>query len=100
MVCAGTGPGLSAQLGIDGTYRAILRFMDQQPRAYYMRKEWVAGRLPAVVRRSGRLTPRPNGASQNSSLLAREWEQLTHHYQIEYGPRRERAAQRGWLGAC
>jgi len=81
-------------LGIDGSYRAVLRFMDQQPHAYYMRKEWVAGRLPApYTDRVARLHAQA-GPSQHTALPAREWEQLIHHYEIEYGPRRERAAQR------
>ncbi len=82
------------ELGIEGNYRAVLRFMDQQPSAYFMRKEWVAGRLPApyadrVARLHAQLADQQNRATQS-----RAWERLTHHYQIDFGPRRERAAQR------
>ncbi|MCE7978542.1 MAG: DUF2309 domain-containing protein [Nitrospira sp. NTP1] len=82
------------ELGIEGNYRAVLRFMDQQSAGYFMRKEWVAGRLPAAYAdRVARLHARSRSL-QNKATLCREWEQLTHHYQIEYGPRQERATQR------
>ena len=82
------------ELGIEGNYRAVLRFMDQQSPAYFMRKEWAAGRLPAAYAdRVARLRAK-TGPQENAAGLAREWEQLTHHYQIEFGPRRERAEQR------
>jgi uncharacterized protein YbcC (UPF0753/DUF2309 family) len=82
------------ELGIEGNYRAVLRFMDQESSGYFMRKERVAGRLPApFADRVARLHAQSRG-QQNRVTLAREWEQLTHHYQIEFGPRRERAAQR------
>ena len=93
VVCAGTGPAGSVKREL-----ASMAFIAPS------RASWTnsPGRVlhaegegsPAGCRRRtplGSPTPRPNRASQNSSLLAREWEQLTHHYQIEYGPRRERA---------
>jgi uncharacterized protein YbcC (UPF0753/DUF2309 family) len=82
------------ELGIEGNYRAMLRFMDQHCSAYFMQKEWVAGSLPAsYADRVARLHAQ-SGDQQNRATLTREWELLTHHYQIEFGPRRERAAQR------
>src|SRR5207342_2820441 len=61
----------------------------------FMRKEWVAGRLPAAYAdRVERLQTKTRQQPQGATVLTYEWEQLTHHYQIEFGPRRERAAQR------
>ena len=83
------------ELGIEGNFRAVLRYMDQQSHAYFMRKEWVAGRLPpAYADRVEHLQTKTRQQPQGAAVLAHEWEQLTHHYQIEFGPRRERAAQR------
>lgn len=83
------------ELGIEGNYRAVLRFMDQQSSGYFMRKEWVAGRLPAAYAdRVARLHAQSRSL-QNKAAVSLDWEQLTHHYQIEFGPRRERATQRG-----
>ena len=83
------------ELGIEGNYRAVLRFMDQQSSGYFMRKEWVAGRLPAAYAdRVARLHAQSRSL-QDKAAVSRDWEQLTHHYQIEFGPRRERATQRG-----
>ena len=82
------------ELGIKGNYRAVLRFIDQESSGYFMRKERVAGRLPApFADRVARLHAQSR-TQQNRVTLSREWEQLAHHYQIEFGPRRERAAQR------
>ena len=53
--------------------------------AYSMRKNGSPPAAGVVRRRVARLHAQ-TGPPQNSSLLAREWEQLTHHYQIEYGP--------------
>jgi len=83
------------ELGIEGNYRAVLRFMDQQSSGYFMRKEWVAGRLPAAYAdRVARLHAQSRSL-QDKAAVSRDWEQLTHHYQIEFGLRRERATQRG-----
>ncbi len=75
------------ELGIEGTYQAVSAYMKQHPHAYFMRKERVAGRLPAAyAEQVDRL------AQHKDSAIA--WERLAHRYQIEFGPRRERAAQR------
>jgi uncharacterized protein len=73
------------KLGIEGTYHAISAYMQNQPHAYYLRRERAAGRLPAVYAeevdrliRNGR-----NG-----------WERLADRYQDEFGPRHDRAVRR------
>ncbi|MGB4995934.1 MAG: putative inorganic carbon transporter subunit DabA, partial [Nitrospira sp.] len=37
------------ELGIDGDYPAVMAYMAQQSHAYFMHKEWAAGRLPASM---------------------------------------------------
>jgi uncharacterized protein YbcC (UPF0753/DUF2309 family) len=75
------------ELGIEGNYRAISTYMEQQPHAYFIRKERAAGALPACyAEQVDRLRQRQGTANA--------WERLAHHYQIDFGPRRERAAQR------
>ena len=82
-------------MGIDGNYPAVTDYMTQQSHAYFMHKEWAAGRLPAsMADRVARLHADTRHRQQGTPALAHEWEPLTHHYQIEFGPRRERAAQR------
>ena len=73
------------ELGIDGDYRAISAYMQEQPHAYYLRRERVAGRLPATyAEQVDRLAQnRQNG-----------WTWLTDHYQAEFGTRHNRAVQR------
>ncbi len=83
------------ELGIEGTYRVISAYMEQHPHAYFMRKQQVAGRLPATyAERVERLHARSRDGREGAGALSQEWTQLTHQYQIEFGPRRERAAQR------
>ena len=83
------------ELGIDGNYPAVMAYMAQQSHAYFMHKEWAAGRLPAsMADRVARLHADTRHRQQGTPALAPEWEPLTHHDQIEFGPRRERAAQR------
>jgi uncharacterized protein YbcC (UPF0753/DUF2309 family) len=83
------------ELGIEGTYRAISTFMERETHAYFMRKERAAGRLPAsYAELVDRLHARTAGKRDEAAALSREWKQLAHRYHIEFGPRRERAAQR------
>ena len=60
-----------------------------------MHKEWTAGRLPAAFAdRVAHLHHTMRQRQQEAPVLSHKWESLTQHYQIEFGPRRERAAQR------
>jgi hypothetical protein len=73
------------ELGIDGTYRAILAYIQDNPQAYFMRKERAAGRLPARY------------AEQVDRLKRRRgngWKELVERYQREYGARADEAARR------
>ena len=83
------------ELGIEGNYRAVSTYMEQHPHAYFMRKEQAAGRLPSVyAERVDRLHTQTRNGRKGIATVSHEWEQLTEQYQIEFGPRRERAAQR------
>ncbi|MBI4002341.1 MAG: DUF2309 domain-containing protein [Nitrospira defluvii] len=82
-------------LGIAGNYRAISAYMEQHPHAYFMRKEQVAGRLPAgYADRVERLDAKIKNGVAFASSLGEEWESLTQQYQREFGPRYELAARR------
>jgi uncharacterized protein YbcC (UPF0753/DUF2309 family) len=74
-----------AMLGIAGTYPAVMAYMQEQPHAYYLRRERTAGRLPATY-------------AEQVDRLARsgrdEWKWLADRYQAEFGARHDRAAQR------
>ena len=83
------------ELGIDGNYPAVMDYMTRQSHAYVMHKEWTAGRLPAAFAdRVAHLHHTMRQRQQEAPVLSHKWESLTQHYQIEFGPRRERAAQR------
>ena len=72
-------------LGIAGTYPAVMTYMQAHPHAYYLRRERVAGRLPATY------------AEQVDRLAQNKrdgWRWLADHYQTEFGARHDRAAQR------
>ncbi|MGH7260051.1 MAG: DUF2309 domain-containing protein, partial [Nitrospiraceae bacterium] len=73
------------ELGIEGSYRAISTYMQCHPHAYFLRRERVAGRLPATyAEQVDRL--RQNGGNG--------WELLAGRYQEEFGSRHDRAARR------
>jgi hypothetical protein len=72
-------------LGIEGNYRAVSTYMQEHPHAYYLRKERVAGRLPATY-------------AEIVDRLAQNgrdgWARLVDRYQEEFGARHDRAVRR------
>ena len=73
------------KLGIEGNFHAVSAYMQSHPHAYYLRKERVAGRLPAIyAERVDRLAR--NGGNG--------WEILAERYQTEFGSRHDRAVRR------
>ena len=71
-------------LGIAGTYPAVMAYMQEHPHAYYLRRERVAGRLPATY------------AEQVDRLAQSgrdDWRWLADRYQKEFGASHDRAAQ-------
>ncbi|MFO0705837.1 MAG: DUF2309 domain-containing protein [Nitrospira sp.] len=74
------------ELGIDGTYRAVTEFLQHRSREYFLRRERVAGRLPAIY------------AEEVDRLRHRKkdgWDTLFARYRSDVMPRRARVARHG-----
>jgi len=73
-------------LGIEGRYEAVTAYMRSRPEEYYLRRQRVAGRLPALYAEEvDRLAhQRGNG-----------WKGVLDRYQVEVVPRQAVAARRG-----
>ncbi len=74
-------------LGIEGNYDSIARYMQDHPHAYVLRKDAIAGRLPAAY------------AEEVDRLVHRrapdaDWQALAERYQAESGPLHDRALRR------
>jgi uncharacterized protein YbcC (UPF0753/DUF2309 family) len=79
-------------LGIEGHYPSVLAYMQGHPHAYFLRRERVAGRLPATyAERVDRLCYEDVRAGRASD----GWTALAGRYQEEFGPRLAGAARRG-----
>ena len=87
------------ELGIEGDYRTVRTYMQNQPHAYFLRRERTAGRLPATYAEhvdrmchgdSG--TSRPGDEPQRA--VRNGWEFLAGRYQSEFGARHDQATQR------
>ena len=70
------------ELGIDGNFFAISTYMQDHPHEYFLRKEWVVGRLPATY-------------AEQVERLSREgrkgWNVLAERMHVETGLQRDRA---------
>jgi uncharacterized protein YbcC (UPF0753/DUF2309 family) len=73
------------ELGIDGNFLAISAYMHNHPHAYFLRKEQVAGRLPA---RYAEHVERLSRGTSNG------WKALADRLHIEAGPQRDRCLRR------
>ncbi|HKY70556.1 MAG TPA: DUF2309 domain-containing protein [Nitrospira sp.] len=73
------------ELGIEGRYEAVIAYMREHPEEYYLRRQRVAGRLPALYAEEvDRLAhQRGNG-----------WKSVIDRYEIEVVPRQAAAARR------
>jgi uncharacterized protein len=73
-------------LGIDGRYEAVTGYMRSHPEEYYLRRQRVAGRLPALY-------------AEEVDRLAHQktngWKAVLERYEIEVVPRQVEAARRG-----
>jgi uncharacterized protein len=74
------------ELGIEGRYEVVTAYMRSRPEEYYLRRQRVAGRLPALYAEEvDRLAhQRGNG-----------WKGVLDRYQVEVVPRQAAAARRG-----
>ncbi|BCA55229.1 UPF0753 protein [Nitrospira sp. KM1] len=73
------------ELGIDGRYEAVTAYMRSRPEEYYLRRQRVAGRLPALY-------------AEEVDRLAHQggngWKAVLDRYRIEVVPRQATAARR------
>nr|MBI3614226.1 DUF2309 domain-containing protein [Nitrospirota bacterium] len=87
------------RLGIEGTYQEVLAYMQRHPHAYFLRRERVAGQLPAAyaeqVDRLCRGGQDPSLAHERTRQAPLDpWEALADRYQKDYGPRQNQAVRR------
>lgn len=82
-------------LGIDGNYGAVLDYMHSHPREYFLRRERVAGRLPATyAEQVDRLCYEASGGAGATRAPLDGWSILADRYQEEFGPRLKDAMRR------
>ena len=74
------------ELGIDGTYDAVTAFMQNHGEEYYLRRQRVAGRLPALYAEE---------VDRLSHQKGKGWGTVIERYRTEVVPRQEAAARRG-----
>ena len=74
------------ELGIEGRYDAITAYMKNHADEYYLRRQRIAGRLPALYAEEvDRMRHRKDG----------RWETILERYRIEVTPRQYAAVRRG-----
>ncbi|MGZ8380798.1 MAG: DUF2309 domain-containing protein [Nitrospira sp.] len=74
------------RLGIDGQYEAVMAFMRDYPEEYYLRRQRVAGRLPALYAEE---------VDRLSHRKGQSWNNILARYRDEVIPRLQAAARRG-----
>jgi uncharacterized protein len=73
------------ELGIEGRYEAVIAYMRQHPEEYYLRRQRVAGRLPALYAEEVDRLAHQKGTG---------WKAVIDRYEIEVVPRQAAAARR------
>jgi hypothetical protein len=74
------------ELGIDGQYQAVTAYMQNRSSEYFLRRERVAGRLPAAYAEE---------VDRLHHQKSTDWEGLINRYRTDVVPRQERAARHG-----
>jgi len=74
------------ELGIEGRYDAVTAYMRSRPEEYYLRRQQVAGRLPALY---------AEAVDRSAHRKSDDWKTLLNRYRIEVVPRQEAAARLG-----
>jgi hypothetical protein len=74
------------ELGIDGQYQAVTGYMQRYSSEYFLRRERVAGRLPAAYAEE---------VDRLRHQMRNGWEGLIDRYRTDVVPRQERVAQHG-----
>jgi hypothetical protein len=77
-------------LDIDGNYGAVLDYMHSRPREYFLRRQRIAGRLPATYAEWVDHLCHDGAARKVQS----GWDTLAERYQKEFGPRLADAGRR------
>jgi len=73
------------ELGIEGRYEAVIAYMRRHPEEYYLRRQRVAGRLPALYAEE---------VDRLSHQKGTGWKAVHDRYEIEVVPRQAGAARR------
>jgi uncharacterized protein YbcC (UPF0753/DUF2309 family) len=73
-------------LGIDGRYEAVTAYMRDYPEEYYLRRQRVAGRLPALYAEE---------VDRLSHQKGQSWNNILTRYRTEVIPRLQAAVRRG-----
>lgn len=73
-------------LGIDGRYAAVMAYMRDYPEEYYLRRQRVAGRLPALYAEE---------VDRLSHRKGQSWKTILTRYRAEVIPRLQAAVRRG-----
>ena len=73
-------------LGIDGRYEAVVAYMRDYPEEYYLRRQRVAGRLPALYAEE---------VDRLSHRKGQNWNNILARYRAEVIPRLQAAVRRG-----
>jgi uncharacterized protein len=74
------------ELGIDGRYDAVIAYMRNNSEEHYLRRQRVAGRLPALYAEE---------VDRLGHQKEKTWSNLIERYRTEVVPRQEGAARRG-----
>ena len=74
------------ELGIDGRFEAVIAYMRSQPEEYYLRRQRVAGRLPALYAEEVDRLTHQRGTG---------WSAVLQRYRTEVVPRQQEAARKG-----
>jgi uncharacterized protein YbcC (UPF0753/DUF2309 family) len=76
-------------LDIDGRYEAVMAYMRDYPEEYYLRRQRVAGRLPALYAEE---------VDRLSHRKGQSWKNILTRYRAEVIPRLQAAIRRGGAG--
>jgi uncharacterized protein YbcC (UPF0753/DUF2309 family) len=74
------------ELGIEGRYEAVTAYLRDRPEEYFLRRQRVAGRVPALY---------AEAVDRLRHKTGNGWETLLAHYKAEVVPRQEAATRRG-----
>ena len=74
------------ELGIEGTYQSVTNYMRRRSKEYFLRRERVAGRLPAIYAEE---------VDRLRHQRTQGWDELYERYRSDVAPRQLRVARHG-----